>query len=196
MAKEISIEQNDKPLCGIVLTGGHSLRMGKDKSLILQHGKPMYKIAEEKLKQTAIRVYISCRSDQAHQFPDSGIIPDSLPSKGPLSGLLSAFATNRECGWLVMPVDMPFITSDFIQTRLIHNRNVNKHATVLQVKGDTFLQPLLAIYEPSCLKHLKRFYSQKIYSLKKILGHLNVNVVQIDGEADLLANFNYPEDWT
>lgn len=185
----------NSPLWGLVLAGGRSTRMGKDKSLILHKGKPMYQLTVAKLKKSGLPVLISCRTDQIDQFAGFSVIADTVPPKGPISGLLSAFDTHKNYAWLLLPVDMPLITSEFIVKTLIKNRNRKKQATVLQLQGQNFKQPLPAIYEPASFSIVKTQFSNKNYSLKKILDMLDVEIVVIEGEEHLLANFNFPEDW-
>ena len=190
----ISIDRDSVPILGLVLAGGHSTRMGIDKSMIVHQGVHMYAFAQKKLRMIGLEVYLSCRADQAVQFQDSQIIPDSVPVKGPISGLVSAFRKKNRCAWLVIPIDMPFLSSEFINNELIGNRNPLRHATVIKIKGQSLLQPLVAIYEPASFPILMKEFNRENYSLTKILKNLNIELVEVD-DTVVMANLNFPHDW-
>ena len=91
-------------LVGLVLAGGHSLRMGQDKSRLNWQGQPLYQHMVSLLGRAGIdRVLLS-----GSGF--SSGVADILPGKGPLSGIHAAFAELEDDDRLfVIPVDMPLL---------------------------------------------------------------------------------------
>src|SRR5690606_4800666 len=92
------------PLYGLVLAGGRSRRMGRDKAaLAYQDGVPHVRRTADLLAGVCERVFVSCRADQANgkgdpalaSLPDPvGRIPDTFDIGGPLNGILSALAAH------------------------------------------------------------------------------------------------------
>lgn len=80
------------PLYGLVLAGGKSTRMGEDKGLISYFGLEHRIYLAKLLAPFCEKTYISCQEVQLSDNLD-GYNPliDLVPSKGPMSGLISAF---------------------------------------------------------------------------------------------------------
>jgi molybdopterin-guanine dinucleotide biosynthesis protein A len=97
-------------LIGVVLCGGDSTRMGRDKGLIRQRNISWAEQAFQKLQQLTSEVYVSINARQAAEYgkiflPDRLII-DSVESMGPLTGLLSVHKRMPECDIFLLACDM------------------------------------------------------------------------------------------
>ena len=72
----------------VLLAGGESRRMGKDKATLSYRGKPLWQIQLELLRQlTPQEIFVSARSDPDWRPADIQFVADDPPSRGPLSGL-------------------------------------------------------------------------------------------------------------
>ncbi len=109
--------RNTAGIVGIVLAGGQSRRMGKNKALIEFNGKPLVRHMIEILLQTGLRdVFVS---GTVEGYP---CIPDARPFFGPaqaMSGIQKLIPGYR--GYLFVPVDMPFLTPDFLLNLIEQN---------------------------------------------------------------------------
>ena len=84
----------------IILAGGRSSRMGRDKALLEWQGQPLYKRAQA-LAQNLGAGQLFVSGSQV------GGLPDRYPDQGPLAGI-EACLQKAETDWvLVLPVDMP-----------------------------------------------------------------------------------------
>ena len=148
------------PLYGLVLLGGHSSRMGRDKALVIYHDRPQGLAAFDRLSAVCERVFLSCRAKQleepafAETFRAMPLILDTYGNIGPLAGLLSAMETYSPAAWLVLACDMPLV-NDAVMGALLSRRDPAKWATVFKSVASNSdkpaFEPLCAIYEPVCL---------------------------------------------
>ncbi len=188
------IGKADSGLAGLVLAGGFSKRMGADKSFKIYRGQYMFEKSAQVLKDLDMAVFISCRKDQAHRFSEYTPLIDVHPSRGPLTGLISAFTLLPDFSLVVMPVDMPYLSAEFVSAFLLDERDPQSDATILcSVEKKIF--PLPGIYERSIFPGLTKAYDDHVYSLRDILQEADVNYVMIDTLSHELKNFNTPEDW-
>lgn len=181
---------------GLVLAGGKSERMKKDKALLEYHGQPQIKTAFELLKPFCENVYLSIREDQKDKSPYlqfSQIIDHPLYKDiGPIGGIISALE-HKNSSWLVLACDLPFVKAKTIEY-LIQKRNPKKLATAYKSTHDGLPEPLCAIYEPEALTAMKAFLQTGKNCPRKFLINHNVELIeQIDKIA--LDNINDPKEY-
>ena len=87
--------------------------MGRDKALLELAGKPLVQHATIKLARLTNDVNIlSSRPELARFAP---LVPDLHENCGPIGGLEAALAHSRRDWTLVLPVDMPFLPTSFLE---------------------------------------------------------------------------------
>jgi molybdenum cofactor guanylyltransferase len=98
-------------LTGVILCGGESRRMGRDKGLILRGDKPWAVLMAEKLTPFQIPVVYSINQQQREAYssliPASQLLVDSLTLPGPLRGLFSVHKAFPDKDLLLLACDMP-----------------------------------------------------------------------------------------
>jgi molybdopterin-guanine dinucleotide biosynthesis protein A len=123
---------------------------------------------------------------------DFNLLTDQVPSKGPMSGLLSAFLTHRDVAWLVVPCDLPLFSARNVK-QLIDERDINAIATVFKSAKDPFPEPLIGIWESVAFPHIEAQFNEGNYSLANILNNNQICLVTaLDPEG--LTNVNTPEE--
>ena len=178
---------------GLVLTGGKSSRMGKDKALLDYHGKPQKLHIAELMETFCDAVYFSESHENKtnvieknnNEFP---IIYDKFYDLGPMGGLLSAFQENPNTAWLTIACDLPMIDQEAIE-HLMNHRNPAKIATCFIKKDNPFPDPLFTIWEPKSYPVLLQFLALGYSCPRKVLINSNVEVIEIPNE-DWLINAN------
>ena len=165
-----------KPLlCGLILSGGLSSRMGEEKRLIYYHGKTQEQYLFDLLKPYCSEVYVSINQNQTTDLPH---IQDlDLPIKSPIVGIISAFEHNPNTAWLVVACDMPFVDKKTI-AYLLEHQNSEKYATAFENPVEHFPEPLLTIYEPKIYRNLQEAVNQGKKSPMKILQSFNVELIK------------------
>jgi molybdopterin-guanine dinucleotide biosynthesis protein A len=193
--KQILISSHCPPLhgrgaggevCGLILSGGLSTRMGEDKRLIDYHGKTQEQYLFDLLTPYCSEVYISINQHQNTDLPH--IFDLDLPIKSPIVGIFSAFQQNPKTAWLVVACDMPFVNQETIEY-LIQYRNPEKFATAFLNPEENFPEPLLTIYEPEILEKLQEAVNQGKKSPMKLLQSLEVELFEVF-DKQMLMNIN------
>lgn len=182
-------------LKALILTGGKSSRMGKDKGAIEYHGKSQVSFLYDLLKDQVDETYISCRSEQKGERHLEGfpLIEDSVEVFGPSAGILSAFKKDPQASWLVLAVDMPFVNGSTI-TELIKKRNHKKMATCFHNGEKKWPEPLCAIYEPSIVKNIQHYVELGKPCPRKVLMNSDIELL-VPLEERVLQNANTPQDF-
>ena len=114
----------DRPVLGLVLAGGKSRRMGRDKALLDHDGQSQLAYLVELLNGSVDKVFVSTRPDQENDAERSQYeqIVDRYENLGPVAGILSALHEHPEVDWLVVACDLPNINEQPI-THLLQQRD-------------------------------------------------------------------------
>jgi len=182
-------------LYGLVLSGGKSTRMGKDKGLLDYHGTPQRGYTYNLLSQVCDETFLSIRKNQADEIPnDFKTILDEDEFKGPFNGILSAHKKHPKVAWLVLACDMPLMSVEALQ-ELIAARNPNKLATAFALKGNPLPEPLAAIWEANGLSLAIDFMQSQLGTCpRKFLIHNDAQLVFPTNE-NVVLNANSEADY-
>jgi molybdopterin-guanine dinucleotide biosynthesis protein A len=135
---------------GLVLAGGRSSRMRRDKAALeFRSGETQLDVAMNLLKGRVHKAFVSVRADQRAdparaQYPH---IVDRGDIEGPIAGISAAFSIYPDMAWLVVACDLPFLDAATLDTLLLA-RDPNFDATAYRSSHDGLPEPLCAIYEP------------------------------------------------
>lgn len=181
-------------LYGLVLAGGKSTRMGKDKTTLVYRDKPHRAYLYDLLSKYCERVYVSVKNLEEANLEDGlEAIADSRDISTPLNGILSAFDKHPEAAWLVIASDLPMIDEPLIE-RLLESRDAEKIATAYATKASGKAEPLIAIWEPKSLTMANEFVEGGNMCPRKFLGINDTKLVHPEND-DQLMNANSPEDF-
>ena len=155
-------------LSAVLLAGGESTRMGRDKATLEWRGLPLWASQFEKLRALTSNILISTRSIVPWRPADVKLVIDESPSRGPLSGVAASLAITEADCLLVLAVDMPFIT-------LSHLKEICDWATpgvgaVPVVNGK--VEPLAAVYPKRAASIFTEALSGTDHSLQQLVPRL------------------------
>ncbi len=185
---------NVPKLKGLVLAGGKSERMGKDKGLIEYHGLPQREYLYNLLEGFTEKTYMSCRPDQVGEFDEKfNTLPDSISGLGPFGAIISAFREYPNHAWLVVACDIPLIDKQTI-LELLQNRNPSKVATAFYNQETNFPDPLVTIWEPKGYQKMLHFLSLGYSCPRKVLINSNAEIISPQNP-DVLLNSNSPGEY-
>ena len=178
------------PLNGLVLAGGKSTRMGRDKGAIDYHGKPQREYMVDLLNQFCEKTYLSVRPNQGVKSVNE-LLEDKYLGLGPYGAILSAFQKNPNAAWLVVACDLPLLTEESLQF-LVEHRNVSEMATAFHNSETGFPEPLITIWEPKSYPILLQFLAQGYSCPRKVLINSEIEVLKVSDE-EVLTNVNDEE---
>ncbi len=187
----------DENLYGLILAGGRSTRMGRDKAALCYHGdQTQVQHLSDLIAPYVQETFLSIREDQKGEAHLQGfpLVPDAFSISSPLNGILSAMHEYPNMSFLVLAVDMPNITSDAIET-LIRHRKQDCIGTAFQspVKGGP--DPLFAIWEAHGKVSIKHFIEETGKTCPRgVLKSLGAHIIEEDIAPHVLANINTPEE--
>jgi len=103
------------------------------------------------------------------------VVVDETPGRGPLEGLSRALGSLRTDWAFAIGCDMPLVQEAVLRT-LWNARTPESDAVCARLDG--FLEPLHALYSPSCLPAAKRALARGERRLKSFYDEVNVTVVE------------------
>lgn len=183
-----------RSLHGLVLAGGQSRRMGRDKAALQVNGRTALERTVAMLAPHCETVFVSVRAgdddDLRARYPQ---INDRHGGVGPADGIASALAHAPEAAWLVVACDLPRLSSAALQA-LIAGRDPRADATAFRSGRDELPEPLCAIYEPRSRALIEEHLARDKRCPRKMLLTMNTRLLP-PADDDALANANTPDDW-
>ncbi|HEV2441347.1 MAG TPA: NTP transferase domain-containing protein [Steroidobacteraceae bacterium] len=183
------------PLYGLVLAGGRSSRMQRDKAALEYAGRSQLERAVGLITPLVERVFVSVRPDQAGdplrarfaQIVDAGDV------EGPIAGIIAAQSRHPDAAWLVLACDLPLLDQRTLE-HLLRSRRPERQATAYRSSHDGLPEPLCAIYEPSSREAIRAHVASGRDCPRKFL--INANTELLDQpEPGALDNVNTPNEY-
>lgn len=183
------------PLFGLVLAGGASTRMQRDKAAIEYHGQSQLHWTFQLLSHVCAATFVSVRPDQREEPTRAGLpqIVDRLPGMGPIAGISAALQAHPKAAWLVVACDLPFL-NDATLRYLITRRDPGKLATAFRSSHDGLPEPLCAIWEPLSREPLLAYVAASKQCPRKFLIDANVELLDLPDER-ALDNVNTADEY-
>ncbi len=190
-------------VAALLLAGGRSIRMGRDKAMLDWQGQPLWRHQVEKLiSLKPQRLVIACRQEQLlHDQPG---LPSCLewcfdpPGQdlGPLGAIQRVLAGASEPCWVVA-VDLPHL--QLAQLQMLA-QSALRSGQACFFRTSHGLEPLAALYHPSLLPFVERSIAQGQLAVKGVahaaieagLAQLVVLPPDLDPS---FHNMNRPEDY-
>lgn len=190
-----SVPSDRAPLYGLVLAGGRSTRMERDKAMLEYAGRSQLERAVELITPLVEHVFVSVRPDQTAdplrarfaQIVDAGDVA------GPIAGIMAAQARHPDAAWLVVACDLPLLDQATLE-HLLRSRRPERQATAYRSSHNGLPEPLCAIYEPSSREAIRAHVASGRDCPRKFL--INASAELIDQpQPGALDNVNTPKDY-
>ena len=177
----------------IVLCGGQSRRMGRDKGSMIIQDKPMIKHILSTLNhnideavivlndEDRISRYREFINPQEYDYPIK-FVEDKIKNKGPMPGIMTGLENIAGTYSLVLPCDSPYVTQKYLKAIF------NKLKTS---------EPLHSIYNRNITPIIEELVNRDVLHIKGLIEKIDTKFVLIDNkkiEKKEFRNLNRPED--
>ncbi len=183
------------PLYGLVLAGGQSRRMQRDKAALEYQGMSQLGRTLALLEGRVEHAFVSVRADQRDDPLRARyeLIVDAHENVGPAGGIVAAQARHPRAAWLVLACDLPFLDERTLD-HLIAARDPQRSATAYRSSHDGLPEPLCAIYEPASRTALAAAVNAGRLCPRKFL--IQSDTLLLDQpEPGALENINTPQEY-
>lgn len=172
----------------IILCGGRSRRMGKDKGSLVLNDKPMLIHVLDTIKGIVDEIVLVLRDqEQIDKYKpilkdidmSIKIVTDETKDQGPLVGILTGLSyINSEYGQ-ILPCDSPFISKLFV-LKMYEIAESKKFDAVVPIWDDGHIEPLHSIYKKDVVDIGRNLVKKEQYNVKSLIDNLNVKYVDVD----------------
>lgn len=184
----MAISRSD--VTAVVLCGGKSSRMGKDKARLDYKGESFLSHACESL--SFCKDILLASGDKDYHAERVTAISDIYKDKGPLSGIYSAMKYSTTDYIFVLSVDLPLFTSSF-GIKLLNEMTSSLEALV-PITSDGRIHPLCAIYRCSVQDKALGLLEADNLKVINLLKEINTKYLDV-GNCSELKNINTMDDY-
>jgi molybdopterin-guanine dinucleotide biosynthesis protein A len=198
-------------ITGLVLAGGASTRMGRDKAFLELDGKPLIKIVIERMARVCAEVLIVAGDVRPYAGLGVPVVADRFQGVGVLGGLHAGLEAAAHELTLVVGCDMPFLNLDLLRAfvawaegfdvvLLRHEPPLRKRSAVGGAEG-LFIEPLHGAYRRACLSAIEAAIRAKRRRIISFFPHVRVRyvtpdeVIPFDPDLRSFRNINTPQEW-
>lgn len=182
---------------GIVLAGGRSVRMGKDKMQLVWGRYTLLEQTVCRLQGITDDVLVVGGQEGACFLPGARKVQDRYKGRGPLGGIHAGLLEAKHAAVMVLSCDMPFATVELMA--FLASKSEEFAAVVPRCEGR--VEPLCAVYARSCLPVIEDLLQAGENQVRQVFGKVTTCYVeeaelQRFGDAkQLFFNLNTPQDW-
>lgn len=182
-------------ITGVILAGGKSSRMGKDKALLPYKGRPLIHTVLDRMHSVFSNVVISVRSDV--ELGDLAVdrVADHYPEIGPLGGITSVLEAG-EGQIFCVACDMPFLNLRLME----YIANMDGFDAVIPVWQER-LQVLHSLYSRNMLPLFQSALQEGRFRISDSFSRANIRYVSkheiqaLDPDGASFSNLNTPADY-
>lgn len=179
--------------CGaVVLAGGKSRRMGREKARLTINGVSFLDQLMQELKEFP-ELMVSVDDERLHPQIPYPMVSDIFHNCGPMGGLHAALKACSSEALVTVPCDVPLFSGKIAEG--LRQCLDSRTDAVVAVTRDGREHPLCGIYRKSCLPILEECLGERNYRMRDVLRKLKVKKYQVGKESWRLANVNTMMDY-
>jgi molybdopterin-guanine dinucleotide biosynthesis protein A len=182
---------------GLILAGGLSRRMGRDKAMLVIDGQTLLARTVQVLSMVVGEILVVGRRHLPVFECSVESVPDDVPQVGPLGGLHAGLSRITSPYAVTVACDLPFLNPSLL--RYLLQLAAGYDAVVPRVDGRT--QPLHAVYAREVRHVIQRQLGASKFQVECLLTALAVRWVDedeidsIDPSHRSFLNANTPDEW-
>lgn len=179
----------EEKLTLVILAGGLSKRMGRDKADIMFRGKTFLQTQIEKGKMLGVQEIIV--SGYRGEKCSEKIVCDRILRRGPLGGMEASFREVRTRRCLVLSVDVPLIPVTELEALIKASGQSDLPITILQHEENE--EPLIGVYDANLADVMVEEIIQRKGSVFDFLQRVGYDTYQAKAESSYFENVNTME---
>ena len=192
----------DSEISGILLAGGKSRRLGRDKALENLGGERIIDRVISRVAQCCSELIVVGdrpeRSLELNLPEEIMFVHDTFEDSGSLGGLYTGLSKSSSDWSLVVACDMPFLSVDLLND--MKNKALSSQSHVFVPIIDGRFQPTHALYNRKCLPYIERNIQEGRLKMVGYFDEIEVQTIEfsstnLEGEvARSFFNLNTEED--
>jgi len=181
-----------RPVTAVVLAGGRSTRMGRDKALLPVSGRTMIEHIVDQLRPHVDEILVSADDSSKYAFLGLDVVPDREPGLGPMMAIASTLERASHEACLVVPCDVPRLPGRLLRRLLREARGEADVAVPVTAEGH--YEPLFAIYRKSAAPALDLALAGGARRIASVYGELRTTKLDLAPGQELI-NINTVEEY-
>jgi molybdenum cofactor guanylyltransferase len=182
---------------GVILAGGKSRRMGRDKAFLPFGTGVLIERVIEAVTQVADDVLLVTNTPELYQCLGLPMYADVIPDAGSLGGIYSGLVYANTPYSLCLACDMPFVKPEFLRFLCETAADVD---VVIPKNAEDF-QPLCAVYAQACRTPIRQCIQAGRLKITGFFDQVRVRVIageelaRYDLRDMMFFNANTPEEY-
>ncbi len=164
-------------MTSIVLAGGKSLRLGRNKSLATVSGKSLIQWVIDRLATISNEIIIA--TARGEEIPYSSnvslkTVADIHPGKGPLAGIYSGLIASSSPRAIVVSCDTPFLSVGLLE----YMTRTCPGADIVVPRMEEKVEPLCAVYSKDCVNPIRELLEQNLLKIIELYPMVTVRYIE------------------
>lgn len=185
-----------KEITGVILIGGKSRRMGKDKAFLEVDGKPIFERVLDLFRESFTKILLA--GDRAERFTTYKlpVVTDIYPGSS-LGGLYTGLYHAKTDYIFVASCDLPFPNAGVIK----YLCSLKDGFDAVVTRSASGYEPLFALYSKNCLEPIKNQLESGDYRASAFYPHIKAlyvaydELTSFDKDGTAFVNVNTPEEF-
>jgi molybdopterin-guanine dinucleotide biosynthesis protein A len=175
----------------IILAGGRSRRMRREKPMLPVNGRPLIESVIAQIRPCFGTILISAGAREKFSFLGLPVVEDEAPGQGPLLAILSALRASTCSANFIMACDIPVIHIPFLEKILAL---AARYEIVVPRYRDGKFEPLFAAYGRSVIPAIEKQINGGDLRISSLFQACRTEFVAMDGEK-WFRNLNTLEEY-
>ena len=166
-------------MTSIILAGGKSSRLGRNKALQVIEGKSLIQRVIDRLAMLSTEIIIVTAHGKeipCYSTVEIKTVADIYPEKGPLVGIYSGLVSSSGSRAIAVGCDTPFLNVNLLE----YMTQIRSMYDVVVPRIEDKLEPLCAVYSKKCSNPIQRLLEQDELRIDRLFGMVEVKYVEED----------------
>ncbi|MHC5076397.1 MAG: molybdenum cofactor guanylyltransferase [Planctomycetota bacterium] len=181
-------------ITGIILAGGKSTRMGRDKGQVMYQKIHLIEYSIKLLESYCNDIIISTNEPAQYRKYGFRIVVDEFKNSGPMGGIHASLKKSVNYMNFILACDMPNVTQEVIDVLISHSSKDQITVPTLKGRGE----PLCALYPRDTYLQLEHWLAVGRFKMQEFLQNAETSYVSMDNFTDapenIFKNMNSPAD--